>query len=117
MARARQGMAACRLELEREGSAWLDAQGLTYVRRHFKRSADMRYDGQSFEITVDLTMCPSTETTSLIAAFEREYEKVYGYANVGARIEVRDLRLVAVGQTPKPRFERSKSHGRCRQPR
>ena len=50
----------------------------------------------------------------LVAAFEREYEKVYGYANAGARIEVRDLRLVAIGETPKPRFERQKITGRVR---
>jgi N-methylhydantoinase A len=99
--------ALCR-ELEREGSAWLDAQGLTYTKRHFRRSADMRYDGQSFEITVDLDGVSLDSDAPLIAAFEKEYEKVYGYANSGARIEVRDLRLVAVGQTPKPRLERRK---------
>ena len=99
--------ALCR-ELEAQGSAWLDSQGLAYVKRYFRRSADMRYDGQSFEITVDLDDVPLDGDAPLIAAFEREYEKVYGYANAAARIEVRDLRLVAVGQTPKPRLERTK---------
>ena len=108
-------MADIAKDLEREGSNWLDAQGLTYVRRRFRRSADMRYDGQSFEITVDLDGVPlGSDDGPLVAAFEREYEKVYGYANVGARIEVRDLRLVAVGETPKPRFERQKITGRVR---
>ena len=100
-------------ELEREGEAWLDEQGLTYVRRQFRRSADMRYDGQSFEITIDLDgVSLEGDEAALMRAFEIEYEKVYGYANTGAKIEIRDLRLVAVGETPKPVLERVKIESR-----
>jgi N-methylhydantoinase A len=92
--------------LERQGSAWLDEQRLNYERRRFSRIADMRYHGQSFEITVDLNDVDLTRSdAALVAAFQAEYEKVYGYANAGAVLEVRDVRLVAIGETPKPRIE------------
>lgn len=94
-------------DLESQGNDWLDGQGLTYVTRRFRRLADMRYDGQSFEITVDLDGVLLSEGDGpLVAAFHREYEKVYGYSNAGSRLELRDVRLVAVGETPKPRLER-----------
>src|SRR6202042_3335487 len=41
-------------DLEAQGSRWLDAQNLEYVTRRFRRVADMRYHGQSFEIAVPL---------------------------------------------------------------
>lgn len=94
-------------DLESQGNAWLDGQGLKYVNRRFRRLADMRYDGQSFEITVDLDGVDLFgDDGPLVAAFHREYEKVYGYANAGSRLEIRDLRLAAIGETPKPRLER-----------
>ncbi|WP_046866759.1 hydantoinase/oxoprolinase family protein [Microvirga massiliensis] len=93
-------------ELEAQGGRWLDEQELSYVRRRFQRFADMRYHGQSFEISVVLDDVDlAAGTGALVGAFQQEYEKVYGYANAGAVLEVRDIRVVAVGETPKPRLE------------
>lgn len=93
-------------ELETQGMRWLDGQDLGYVRRRSRRIADMRYHGQSFEISVpldgvDLDGGPE----ALVRAFQEEYEKVYGYANAGSVFEVRDVRVVAIGETPKPKLE------------
>ena len=41
----------------------------------------------------------------LAEAFRKEYEKIYGYADAGGPIEVRDLRSSLIGETPKPRLE------------
>ncbi|WP_291296893.1 hydantoinase/oxoprolinase family protein [Elioraea sp.] len=100
-------MDAAAADLRREGAGWLDSQGLAYIARRFRPSADLRYEGQSFEIEVSLDDVPlDAGDGPLISAFEREYEKLYGYAGVGGRIEVRELRMAAVGETAKPRLER-----------
>ena len=94
-------------KLEQQGNEWLDDQGLTYVERRFRRLADMRYHGQSFEISVSLDEVDLRDgPPALVAAFEQEYERIYGYANSGAVLEVRDVRVVAIGQTVKPKIER-----------
>ena len=93
-------------DLEAQGSRWLDAQNLEYVTRRFRRVADMRYHGQSFEIAVPLDGIDlSSGLETLIHAFQSEYEKVYGYANAGSIFDVRDVRVVAIGETPKPKLE------------
>ncbi|MFC7227967.1 hydantoinase/oxoprolinase family protein [Salinirubellus salinus] len=57
-----------------------------------RRSADLRYTGQSFELEVEAEDCVDTE--ELRAAFERKHERVYGYtADEG--IEVVNLRAAA----------------------
>lgn len=92
--------------LKKEGDAWLDSQGLDYVGRRFERLVDMRYHGQSFEISVPVTPQEvSSGDEALCQAFHREYECVYNYANAGNVLEVRDVRLVAIGETVKPRLE------------
>ena len=39
-------------EMEREGQAWLDREGIPSERRRFKRVLDARYRGQNFEVKV-----------------------------------------------------------------
>jgi N-methylhydantoinase A len=93
-------------DLERAGNAWLDQQNLSYVARRFDRLVDMRFHGQSFEITVPLGARDlEGGDAALCQAFQSEYERVYGYANAGNVLEVRDVRLVAIGETPKPQME------------
>ncbi len=65
-----------------------------YIR--IERFLDMRYRGQSYELIV-----PFSET--IYADFHRLHEDNYGYTNAGARVEVVNLRVRAVGQgTPPP---------------
>jgi N-methylhydantoinase A len=92
--------------LEAEGAAWLAAQGVASGRRRFRRVAEMRYGGQSFEIAVELGPDDlAAGAAALTERFHREYARTYGEAGAGSVIEVRDLRVTAVGATPKPRFD------------
>ena len=57
----------------------------------------MRYQGQGYEIRVDL---PSGDIgpdfpAAAIAAFEAGYKAVYGYIDPGARVEAIDWFLIA----------------------
>lgn len=57
-----------------------------------RRSADMRYEGQSFELEVETG--DQVETMALREAFERTHERVYGYT-ANERVEIVNLRTTA----------------------
>lgn len=63
----------------------------------WRRGAYMRYQGQGYEIRVELPLgeVGPDFAARAVAAFEAEYKKVYGYADSGARVEAIDWFLVA----------------------
>ena len=87
-----------------EGRDWLEAQRLDFERTHGIWSLDLRYLGQSFELTVPASLAlledPSGE--ALRAHFHARYLEVYGYADEAADLEVLNLRATAIGVTGKP---------------
>jgi N-methylhydantoinase A len=95
-------------ELSTEGEVWLEAQGLTFVERRLEWTADMRYVGQSFELTVPIGPAEVEDPSGsqLRQRFHRAYEQVYGYQDEKADLEVLDVRVTAIGVTPKPRMEK-----------
>ena len=88
-------------ELEEEAAGWLANQGLSRDGAIFERSADMRFEGQSFDLTVELEN-GSGETYDPEGAFRRRYLDVYGYEDSGSPIEVLQLRLMAKMRNPRP---------------
>ncbi len=91
---------AARLEpLAERGQREILAEGIPAEKIRIERFLDMRYRGQSYELTI-----PFSET--LIEEFHRIHEYDYGYANTGSLIEVVNLRVRAVGEvTPPPLVE------------
>lgn len=91
-------------DLIREGNEWLSSQRLRYTSTKAVAIADMRYVGQSFEIAVpiDDAVVRDSSGNMLRTAFYEEYRKVYGYTDETAELEVRDIRVSAIGVTPKP---------------
>lgn len=77
-------------QLEGRALRWLDEQGLPDARARFDRTADMRYTGQSYELTVD--MDPGALSAD---EFHRRYRDVYGYSDETTPLEVLQLRLLA----------------------
>jgi N-methylhydantoinase A len=60
------------------------------------RSAELRYDGQTWEIEVEAS--DPVDVEALIASFEDEHERLYGVrGEPGAPIDIRALRLAALG--------------------
>ena len=71
-----------------------------------RRSADLRYQGQSFELSVPVTgEVPDGDTIARIeAGFAREHERTYGHrAGPDEPVEIVSLRLVAQGIPDRPR--------------
>ena len=58
-------------------------------RVQYRRSVDLRYQGQGYELNLPLAK-------DLIAAFQREHQQRYGYAHPSRAIELVTLRLRAV---------------------
>ncbi len=99
------GLLAGFRELTEQGRRWLEAQRLEFAGTVARWTADVRYLGQSFELTVpvDEPMLADASGRAFRRAFQREYEQVYGYADERADLEVLDIRVSAVGITPKPK--------------
>jgi N-methylhydantoinase A len=96
-------------ELEKRAGQWLKEQNVPQNGHSFPRSADMRYQGQSYELTVTLP-CGSDGTTeslsrTLLEAFHRMHERIYGHADVGAPVEIISVRVTALGKVRKPTAE------------
>ena len=63
------------------------------------RSADLRYRGQSFELTVE-----GDDLEGLTAAFHPAHRRRYGFALASEPVEVINCRLTATVVAPKPRL-------------
>ena len=80
-------------ELEAEARAAFRSEG---VAPKLARAADLRYEGQGFELRVDWS-------TRVVERFHELHARSYGYADRSRRIEVVTLRVRAVAPTPRPR--------------
>ena len=65
-----------------------------------QRAVDMRYAGQSFELTID-----ATDMEAIEKRFHGAHEQRYGYQSTDAGIELVALRLTASVERPKPHLE------------
>src|SRR5881296_692536 len=92
--------------MEAEARGQLAAEGFTGAAVRIKRSADCRYEGQSFELTVPVaggTVHAGT-LAELDEAFGREHERTYGHrAGPDEPVEIVSLRVVAQGLPDRPR--------------
>jgi N-methylhydantoinase A len=105
-------IAAVYAELETRAHAALDAEGFAPDDHRLLRSADLRYDGQAFEVRVDAPMGPVDAglQRAVVAAFHDEHERLYGYCyrDVGSRgghehpVEWVNLRVTGIGPIRRP---------------
>jgi N-methylhydantoinase A len=84
-------------DMEAEGTALLEASGVSRGDIEHERSADMRYAGQGFELRVWFGPEPDAD---LRAAFERAYEAKYGRRGPDVAVEVLSWRVVSRGPAP-----------------
>lgn len=97
-------------EMESEGFAALEAEGFARDALRTERSADARYVGQAFELSIPWPEGAGPAFHALSSAFHEAHERRFGYANRGAAVEVVTARLRVVAPTPpraEPRLERT----------
>jgi N-methylhydantoinase A len=96
--------------LERRAADALDREGFARERHRYVRSADLRYFGQAFEVTVPAPGGPVDEgfRAEVVRRFHDAHERLYGYCyrDDGDRhpAEWVNLRVSGVGPIERPRL-------------
>jgi N-methylhydantoinase A len=103
----RTALGAVLTELEDEAATALSAEGFDPGDQRFLRSADLRYDGQAFEVRVDVPAGPvdAALATAVLARFHDEHERLYGYCyrdRPQHGVEWVNVRLTGVGPLDAP---------------
>jgi len=91
------------------GMAELEAEGFKKNEIHRIDSLDLRYRGQSYELTVPLV-------ADFIERFHKAHERRYGYANRGRDVELVNVRTTFLGRTAKPKFSKTVKQRRGPEP-
>jgi N-methylhydantoinase A len=99
-------------KLEPKGTRILRKQRISKANTQFVRQLDLRYFGQSYELTIPANT-PFTDTAlqHAIENFHKKHKAVCGYAVRKEPVELVNLRLIAVGLVEKPRLKEQLSHG------
>ncbi len=79
-------------------------EGLPAERIRFESALDMRYIGQSYELTLPFS-------AAFVEEFHRQHEHSYGYARREAPVEIVNLRTWAIGMVEHPSLERHPFQG------
>jgi N-methylhydantoinase A len=97
---------SCFESLKAEGAARLEADGIAPADRQFELSADLRYRGQAFELTVPWGEVPIDEDgiSEISLRFHAHHAQRFSYANPENTVELVTLRLVAVGRMARPQI-------------
>ncbi|MEU6663869.1 hydantoinase/oxoprolinase family protein [Streptomyces sp. NPDC046821] len=85
-------------DLEATGNDDLDREGVAREGRDMVRRADMRYEGQAYELTVPFPAgaVDHASIQTAVAAFHKEHERTYGHSAEGEPVEFVNLRVTAV---------------------
>jgi N-methylhydantoinase A len=90
-------------ELELTGADELEREGLSRDAIEFTRQIDMRYVGQSYELTIPAPgRFEAGSVTELLERFHAEHDRSYGFSAPTEPTECVSLRLTAVGRIAKP---------------
>ena len=94
---ASEAVEAVYAELGEEGAELLAEEGVGDAERYFARSADMRYVGQEYTVSVQLNGA-GIDLDAIDAAFHDAHRVRYGHSTPGAPVEFVNLRLAAFGR-------------------
>ncbi len=88
--------------LQRQALAELRSEGFKIAQARVTRRLDVRYQGQSYELSVPFTARYRED-------FTRAHRRAYGHADPARPLEIVNLRLRVVIPTAKPRMQTQKS--------
>jgi N-methylhydantoinase A len=90
-------------ELRKEGVARLEKDGIPDNMRSFEYWLEMRYVGQHWDIPVPVHMRNGSkpELSEIVEEFHTRHEKVHGYKLEEREVEIANIRLMAIGKSPK----------------
>ncbi len=82
--------------LERRGQAKMAADGVAPGDVEIRRQADMRYVGQSYELTIDMDKKTGDPIAAAVASFHSRHDTMYGHSNTAGSVEFVNLRTIHV---------------------
>jgi N-methylhydantoinase A len=99
-------LAAAAAALEARARDWIAEQtaAIAAAESRVELAADMRYDGQGYDVTVPLDphWLATNDIPCLRAAFHAAHRATYGHADEAAEIWLKELRAHILGVTAKP---------------
>jgi N-methylhydantoinase A len=101
--RSRRELKSTLAELHQMGQEELQAEGFKKREIQSMDFVDLRYRGQSYELTLRLE-------PDFTQRFHEAHERRYGYANRGRPMELVNVRSSFVGRVEKPQFKKSPKH-------
>jgi N-methylhydantoinase A len=97
-------------EMRQEATELLKSENIPEDSIQHILSLDMRYVKQDHEVNVTMTQneLEKGNIESVVLKFHPEHNRLYGYSleEVGAPIELINLRLTSIGKTSKPKFKK-----------
>lgn len=107
--------------LQERARARLEGENVPAERMRFEWGADMRYEGQSYELTVPVTPADSVlsddDLTATISRFHDLHRRIYAYGEPHETVEFVSLRLAAIGQAPTLKLARQRRSARVAKPK
>jgi N-methylhydantoinase A len=89
-----------------EGRATLDSEDVPRTLQRYKRTLDMRYRGQGFELNIETDAPFTPESISkAVRGFHAKHTEVYGYAEEDEPVEVVNAKLRVIGLLESPRLK------------
>ncbi len=82
-------------QMETQARADLRGEGVAKAQMRFTPRLDLRYRGQSYELSVDLQQ-------DFLQSFHEEHERMYGHSDPGAPVEIVNLRMRGIGEVQPP---------------
>jgi N-methylhydantoinase A len=94
-------------DYEAQGDDRLAHEGIAPTQRRLVRTLDLRYRGQSHELTVTVPAgnLTSQDLERIQEQFHEAHARAYGYAAREDPVELVNVRLTAIGVSPKPRLK------------
>ena len=89
-------------EMEAGARRQLELEGFAAGAQRMRRSLDLRYRGQAFELNLEVA---DESLDAIEAAFHARHGAAYGHADAGATIELVNARLSAYGLVARPAAE------------
>ena len=99
-----QKVEAVYVRLEDQGKAALVREGISPEHMAFIRQVDLRYVGQSYELTIQASTGTFGQDSldAVEATFHGEHERAYGHSATSEPVESVSLRSIAVGSISRP---------------
>ena len=95
-------------QMKEEGAKLLKSEGITENNMKFIYQLDLRYVRQYHEVTIEVEEDNvfNADWDSIAKKFHPQHNRLFGYSleDEGTPIEIINLRLIAVGETDKPKF-------------